>query len=444
MDAGSETKWPNLRSYAYTYDDLHLRNEDLFSCSDIVKQLDKELPRLRHASSAACEVSSGITQLAYTPPSVSFLTQLTSLCLGCYNQGIDTSRLPQIFAPTLINLRLRSINPENVWNMFYDGQEGETVVFAKLKRLDIRFEHPLYWRESGDLPPHLHGATNSALTKRSVWAAGAAGDNPGCRAPLFPVLHTLWCTNMAYNFRDFISRTQCHDSLASLYVSNGDVYFDFDAELFKNLEAVVFNTCFRSTDEERTGSVDLYKSAFTSLLRTKRNIRRMEFKSSARDTLFQVPPDIGCINLRSLVLGVEIDLKSMLRLLSNLKHLIELELGGDRNYTPIFDNGRVDTPEDIDEVQPPQADCLLVSSTLRRFTCHLHTSRERRCYTAAYALELALHLPALKSMTLSVVHHTGVDFYKMVLNRFTQRLSGSPYVNDGLLNAMVVPRCFGL
>ncbi|KAI8318301.1 hypothetical protein GQ54DRAFT_314630, partial [Martensiomyces pterosporus] len=162
---------------------------------------------------------------------------------------------------------------------------------------------------------------------------------------------------MAYNFRDFISRTQCHTSLASLYVGNARVYFDFDADLFKSLETVVFNTRFRDTDEERTGSVDLYKSAFTSLLRTKTNIQTIAFRSTVCNTLFQVPPDIGCTNLRSLFLGVEIDLKSMLRLLSNLKHLVELELSGDRRLTPVHAEGRVDTAEDIDEVQPPQADC---------------------------------------------------------------------------------------
>ncbi|KAI8317841.1 hypothetical protein GQ54DRAFT_301080, partial [Martensiomyces pterosporus] len=268
--------------------------------------------------------------LAYTPLSVSFLTQLTLLYLDCSNECMDANRFPQLFAPTLVDLTLYCVNPENVWNIFYDGQEGETVVFAKLKHLVIRFENPLCWGQNSDLPPHLQGATNSALTKRSVWTARAASGELGCRVPLFPVLCTLACTDMVYNLHDFISRTQCHNSLVSLYVGNMYVYFDFDAELFKPLEAVEFNIRFPDTDEVRTGSVDLYKSAFTNLLRTKTNIQRIAFRSSARDTLFQVPLDIGCANLRSLVLGVEVDFKSMLRLLSNLKHLVELEL--DVNY----------------------------------------------------------------------------------------------------------------
>ncbi|KAI8318122.1 hypothetical protein GQ54DRAFT_300755 [Martensiomyces pterosporus] len=440
MDVGSETKWPNLCSYACNYDEECWDGEDWFSCSDIITQLDKELPRLRHASPGTCEVSSCITPLVYTPPSVSFLTQLTSLCLSCYNQGIDTNRLPQIFAPTLVNLTLRSINPEDIWNAFYDGHENQTVVFPRLKRLVLRFENPLCSKWGNGLPPHLQGATNSALAKRSVWAAGAASGKPGCRVPLFPVLRTLWCTDMTYNFRDFVSRTQCHNSLVSLYVSSAYVYFDFDVSLFKNLEAVVFDTSLQGTNKESAGSVDLYKSAFTSLLRTNTNMRRIAFRLSGCGTLFQVPSDIGCVNLHSLFLGVEIDFKSMLRLLKNLKHLIELELGGDRSFAPIFDDGRVDTAEDIDEVQPPHVDYLLVSSTLRRFTCYVHTSMERCCYTAAYALELALHLPALKSMTLGVLRKTAVPFYEALLNRFTQRLPRHSYMNDGLWNAKVVPQ----
>ncbi|KAI8318994.1 hypothetical protein GQ54DRAFT_313985, partial [Martensiomyces pterosporus] len=255
MDAGNETKWPNLRSYAYNYPHKHFRFDHWFSCSDIIRKLDKELPKLRQASPVTCSVSSGITPFAYTPSSVSFLTQLTSLRLGCNIQRIDANHLPQLFAPTLVDVALYGVNPEKVWNLFYDGQE-----------------------------------------------------------------------DMAYNLYDFISRTQCHNSLISLYVGNGSVYFEFDAELFKNLESVEFKTRFPDTNEEITGSVDLYKSAFTNLLCTKTNIQRIAFRSSACDALFQVPPDIGCVNLRSLLLGVEIDFKSMLRLLSNLKHLIELEL----------------------------------------------------------------------------------------------------------------------
>ncbi|KAI8318133.1 hypothetical protein GQ54DRAFT_314775 [Martensiomyces pterosporus] len=125
---------------------------------------------------------------------------------------------------------------------------------------------------------------------------------------------------MACGFHDFISRTQCHDNLVSLYVNSGYTHFDFDVKLFKNLEAVEFNIPFPDTNEERTSSVNLYKSAFTSLLRAKTNMQRMVFRSTVRDTLFQVPPDIGCVNLCSLCLGVEVDFKSMLRLLSNLKY----------------------------------------------------------------------------------------------------------------------------
>ncbi|KAI8317942.1 hypothetical protein GQ54DRAFT_314970 [Martensiomyces pterosporus] len=439
MDAGNETKWPNLRSYACIHYHEFWDAEDSFSCSDFIRQLDKELPKLRQESPVICKVTSDITPVAYNPPSVSFLTQLTWLRLECQSQCIDASRFPQLFAPTLVDLTLIGANPEAVWNAFYDGHENQTVVFARLKRLAIQFVSPLFWGQDSNLPPHLEGATNGALTKRSVWTAGAAGGKPGCRVPLFPVLRTLVCWDMAYDFHDFISRTQCHNSLVSLYVDNTDLRFDFDAELLKNLETVEFTSRIRDTAEERTNSMDLYGSAFTSLLRTKTNIRSMIFKSTTHDTIFQVPRDIGCINLRSLYLSVEVDFKSMLRLLSNLKHLVQLELDVKSEPTYRFDDARVDTAEDVDELQPPQADCPAVSSTLRRFTCCLRTFRERRCYTAAYALELALHLPALKSMTLGVFYKTAVSYYEALLNRFVQRLSGSPYMNDGLLNAKVMP-----
>ncbi|KAI8321498.1 hypothetical protein GQ54DRAFT_182005 [Martensiomyces pterosporus] len=438
MDAGSETKWPNLRSYAYTHGyDFDVDNFN--SCWNIIKQVDKELPKLRQAAPVTCDVSSGIPLLAYNPPSVSLLSQLTSLFLYYNNQGVDANYWPPIFAPTLVDLALYGVNPESIWNIFYDGQEGQTVVFARLKRLIIGFENPLHWGQSGGLPPHLQGATNSALAKRSVWTAGAASGELGCRVPLFPVLHTLWCTNMAYNFCDFITRTQGHDSLVSLVVGNKLVYFDFDVNMFKNLESVKFFTPIQDTDEERTGSVDLYKSAFTSLLRTKTNIQSMAFTSTARDTLFQVPPDIGCVNLRSLILGVDVDFKSMLLLLSSLKHLVKLELGV--NYAFIYDGNdeQEDAAEYIDELQPLQADYPPVSSTLRRFTCRLHDPRVRRCYTAAYAFELALHLPALGRMDLSVRQQSDVGFYEALLCKFLQELSGSPYMNNGLLNAKVAP-----
>ncbi|KAI8321022.1 hypothetical protein GQ54DRAFT_298277 [Martensiomyces pterosporus] len=442
MDAVNETKWPNLRSYSYNYLHQFSLFENSYSCSEngIVMQLDKELPKLRQAPPITCGVTSGIVPLAYNPPSASFLTQLTSLRLDCNNWCIDANHLPQLFAPTLVDLTLGGVNPENVWNTFYDGHESQTVVFARLKRLDIEFRNQLRWRQNVDLPHHLQGVRSDELAKRSVWTAGAAGGKPGCRVPLFPVLCTLKCWDMAYNFHDFISRTQCHDSLVSLRVSNGQVYFDFDAELFKALESVVFNTCFRSTDEESTGSVDLYKSAFTSLLRTKTNIQRIVFRSSARDTLFQVPLDIGCINLRSLNLGVEVDFKSMLRLLRNLKHLIELVLNVDYAFINDYNYEQEDGAGHIDELQPPQAEYPPMSSALRRFKCHLHYPRRRRCYTVAYALELALHLPALEDMTLGVSREADVAFFDGLLSRFLEELSGSLYMNDGLLNATVVPR----
>ncbi|KAI8318782.1 hypothetical protein GQ54DRAFT_65761 [Martensiomyces pterosporus] len=277
------------------------------------------------------------------------------------------------------------------------------------------------------------------LTKRSVWTAGAASGKPGCRVPLFPVLHTLACDSMVYNFRDFVSRIQGHNSLVSLCVSNELVYFDFDAELFKSLKTVVFDANVWNSEEEIAGSVDLYKSAFTSLLRAKTNIQRMSFTMHECDTLFQVPPDIGCANLRSLCLGVEIEFKSMLRLLSNLKHLVELELNIDDEYINNVNDGPEDTDEYIDEPQPPQAEYQPVSSTLRRFTCLLYSPKERRCYTTAYAFELALHLPTLESMTLGVAYEADVVFYEALLGMLLQVMSGSPYMNDGILNAKVVP-----
>ncbi|KAI8318523.1 hypothetical protein GQ54DRAFT_341811 [Martensiomyces pterosporus] len=406
---------------------------------NIIRQLDKELPKLRQACPVTCDASSGIAPLTYTSPSTSFLAQLTSLRLDCNNRCIDANHLPQLFAPTLVDLTLDGVNPEDIWNAFYDSHESQTVVFARLKCLEILFVNPLHWGQISNLPSHLQGATNSALTKRSVWTAGAAGGKLGCRVPLFPVLRTLWCTNMAYDFHDFISRTQCHNSLVSLYVDNGDVPFDFDAELFKNLETVEFTSRIRSTDEERTDSVDLYRSAFTSLLRTKTNMQRMVFRSSARDTLFQVPQNIGWANLRSLLLRVEVDFKSMLRFLRNLKHLVELELSGKRESTYWFGASRGDTAEDIDELQLPQADYPPVSSTLRRFTCHLHAPKVRRCYTASYALELALHLPALESMALGVDQEGDVVFFEALLGKFLEQRSGSPYMNDGLLNVRFFP-----
>ncbi|KAI8318251.1 hypothetical protein GQ54DRAFT_96538 [Martensiomyces pterosporus] len=276
------------------------------------------------------------------------------------------------------------------------------------------------------------------LTKRSVWAAEAASGRPGCRVPLFPVLCTLMCRDMVYDFRDFISRTQCHNSLELLYVNNRCVYFDFDANLFKNLETVEFDTRIWGTDEETTGSVDLYKSAFTSLLRTKTKIQSITFMSPVSDTRFQVPPAIGCINLHSLILGVEVDFKSMLRLLSNLKHLAKLELNIDYDYMPNDNDGQEDATEYINELLPFQADYPPVSSTLRSFACRLRRPREHRCYTASYALELALHLPALESMTLGVHKEGDMAFYEALIGRFLQEQSGSPFMNDGLLNAKVI------
>ncbi|KAI8318600.1 hypothetical protein GQ54DRAFT_300161 [Martensiomyces pterosporus] len=438
MEAGNETKWPNLHSYACIYDDQYLEGENWLSCSDCIRQLDKELPKLRQAPPIACDVSSGITPLVYTPPSVSFLTQLTSLCLNYDYRCIDANRLPQFFAPTLVYLTLYGVNPEDVWNAFYDGHENQTVVFAKLRYLDILFKRSLSWEERNELPPHLQGVTNSALAKRSVWAAGAASGKPGCRVPLFPVLRTLKCEDMTYGFRDFISRTQCHNSLVSLYVKNDHVYFDFDAELFKDLETVEFSTPFQVTNEETTGCVDLYKSAFTSLLHAKTNIQRMSFRSDVPDIIFQVPRDIGCTNLRLLILGVYVDFKSVLRLLSNLKHLIQLELNVDDHYRDIFEDWLDDTLEYIDEFLPPQVDYPPVSSTLRWFKCRLHNPTRLCCYTVTYALELALHLPALKDMVLGISHEDDVAIYKAMLGRLIEKMSRSPYMNDGLLNAKAI------
>ncbi|KAI8319006.1 hypothetical protein GQ54DRAFT_299686 [Martensiomyces pterosporus] len=438
MDAGSEIKWPNLRSYVWIYNGLYFGVEESFSCLDITRQLDKELPKLRQASPVTRDVSSCITPLVYNPPSVSFLTQLTSLRLSCDYKGVDANCLPRVFAPTLVSLALDVVNTKNIWNIFCDGQEGQTVLFARLRHLDVTLGSSSKWRWDNDSPSHFQGATDGAPTKRSVWQAGAASGEPGCRVPLFPVLQTLRCTDMAYGFREFVSRTQCHNSLVLLDVSNRHLYFDFDAELFKSLETAVFNASLRDRDEGSADSVDLYKSAFTSLLRTKTNIQRMAFRSSARDMPFQVPPEIGCANLRSLFLGVEVEFKPMLRLLGSLKHIVELELDVDSDSTYVFGDGRGDAAEDADELQPPQADCPPVSNTLRHFTCRLCTPRVRCCYTASYALGLALHLPALESMSLTVRQQSDVAFYEAMLGRFLQKLSGSPYMNDGLLNAKVV------
>ncbi|KAI8318675.1 hypothetical protein GQ54DRAFT_341739 [Martensiomyces pterosporus] len=216
MDAGNQTKWPNMRSYAYIYEGECRGTRGSHSCSDITRQLDKELPKLRQAYPITCKVASNTTPRAYNPPLVSFLTQLTSLRLSCTNQGIDTDRLPQFFAPTLVDLTLYGAKQENIWNIFYDGQENQTVVFARLRHLDVIIYNPRDGIHRDDLLPHLQGATDDTLAERSVWVAGAASGKPGCRVPLFPVLRTLSCWNMTYDFHDFISRTQCHNSLVSL------------------------------------------------------------------------------------------------------------------------------------------------------------------------------------------------------------------------------------
>ncbi|KAI8317893.1 hypothetical protein GQ54DRAFT_301051, partial [Martensiomyces pterosporus] len=198
---------------------------------------------------------------------------------------------------------------------------------------------------------------------------------------------------MAYDFCDFISRSQCHNSLVSLCVDNHYVHFDFDFEPFKSLETVEFSANVTDRDNEYAGPMDLYKSAFASLLRAKTNVQRIEFTSGAYDELFQVPPDIGCINLRSLCLSVEVDFKSMLRLLSNLKHLVELELDVEGKPTYMSDDRRGDAAENTDNLLPPQADYPPVSSTLRHFTGHLWSPMGRYCHTVPYVFKLALHLP---------------------------------------------------
>ncbi|KAI8318303.1 hypothetical protein GQ54DRAFT_300528 [Martensiomyces pterosporus] len=435
MDAGSETKWPHLRSYACNYSHYRFYDDDTLFCSGIFRQLDKELPKPCQASLVVCKVSSGVAPLAYIPPSVSFLTQLTSLRLSCTIKCTDTNRFPQIFAPTLVQLTLDDADPESVWNIFYDGQEGQTVVFARLKRLVIVFADPPYWKQNDDLPPHLQGAISSALTKKSEWAAGATSGNTGCRVPLFPALRTLRCSNMVCDFCGFIYSILCHNSLVSLYVNNLSMHSAVDAEMVKSLEIIKLSAVSWNTDEESTGSAGLYKSAFASLLRTKTNVQRMTVKSCVRDILFQVPPDIGCTNLRLLYLGVEIDFKSMLRLLSNLKHLVELVLDVDYKFGYTLDDEQEDTDEYIDELQPSQAYYPPVSSTLRRFMCRLCTPRVRGCYTASYAFELALHLPALESMTLWVDEEDDMVLIEELLSMFIQEQSGSPYLNNGLLNA---------
>ncbi|KAI8318191.1 hypothetical protein GQ54DRAFT_307174 [Martensiomyces pterosporus] len=439
VEVGNEAKWPNLRSYACTHIHECWAAAGVFPCSDLIRKLDEELPKLRQTPPVVYEGSSSIIPPAYTPPSVSFLTQLTSIYLSCSTQCIDANRFPQLFAPTLVDLTLYDVNPENVWSIFYDGHENQTVVFARLKRLEIRFVNPLHWEQNSDLPLHLQGVTNETLTNRSVWTAGAASGKPGCQVPLFPVLRILRCINMAYNFRDFISRTQCHNSLVSLYVDSRYAHFDFDAELFKTLETVEFNTHFRYEGKDLTGSVDLYRSAFISLLGAKTNVQRIKFSSGVHNTLFQVPPDIGCANLRSLHLSVEVDLMPMLRLLSKLKHLVELKLDIDYDYTYNANDGQEDAAEDIDELQLPQADFPPVNSTLHRFMCRLCTPRVRGCYTASYAFELALHLPALENMVLGVDEEGDVVLIEAMLGKFIQQMSGSPYMNDGLLSARVFP-----
>ncbi|KAI8318117.1 hypothetical protein GQ54DRAFT_314788 [Martensiomyces pterosporus] len=164
----------------------------------------------------------------------------------------------------------------------------------------------------------------------------------------------------------------------------------------------------------------------------------MSFTMCERDTLFQVPPDIGCANLHSLFLGVNVSFQSMLRLLSNLKHLVELVLNVYYGDIDRHHNRRVDPGGYVDELQPAQANYQPVSNTLRRFGCRLYSPWVRRCYTTSYALELALHLPALECMVLSVDDPYAAATIKALLGRFLEGLSGSPYMSVGLLNAKVV------
>ncbi|KAI8318710.1 hypothetical protein GQ54DRAFT_306842 [Martensiomyces pterosporus] len=425
MDAGCAEKWPELRSYSFSYEYEGVEYGELDDFSYVIKQLDEELPVLRQASSATDNCSPGIAPPNFSPPSASFLTQLTSLALGGYSQIVDACYLPPLFAPTLVNLTLYVVNPENIWESFYDHPKRRTVVFARLKYLNVIFACSEFWNpDEGD---------KDAAKKKSVWKIKHDCEKLRFRKPLFPSLLTLRCDDMLYDFPDFISRVQCHSSLLSLHVRNKYVYYDFDAELFENLETVEFSAHIGNEWPAERGSVERYKVAFTSLLHAKTNIQYMTFLSDVKHDIFKVPSVIGCAKLRSLYLGAEVDFTSLLRLLGKLKHLVDLVL--DVGYYCYQRSGG----EADDALQLSRGGYSPVSCSLRRFTCRVGTPRQPQYYTTPYAVKLALHAPGLEVMTLKVDRRFDEKYVQDLLYVLTRDVSKSPHMNQGLSRAKVVP-----
>ncbi|KAI8318806.1 hypothetical protein GQ54DRAFT_341663 [Martensiomyces pterosporus] len=424
MDAGCAEKWPELRSYSLKYRYEGAGYEELDNFSYVIERLGKKLPVLRQASSATDNANPGIAPLSFNPPSASFLTQLTSLTLGGNSFIVDACYLPPLFAPTLVTLTLYVVNPENIWESFYDHPKRRTVVFARLKYLNVTFEYSEFWiPNKGD---------EDAANKKSVWKAEYDGEKVCFREPLFPSLLTLRCDDMLYDFPDFISHTQCHDSLLSLHVENKYTYYDFDAELFENLETVEFSVRIGEMWAAECGPVERYKAAFTSLLRAKTNIQYMTFVSDVKHDIFKVPYVIGCTNLRSLYLGTEVDFTSLLRLLGKLKHLVNLVLNVGY-YCYLSGDGDAD-----DAVQLSQEGYTPVSCSLRRFTCRVGTPRQPQYYTTLYAVKLALHTPRLEVMTLKVDEMSDEKYVQDLLHVLTRDVSKSQHVNQGLSSAKVV------
>ncbi|KAJ1959209.1 hypothetical protein GGI12_004456 [Dipsacomyces acuminosporus] len=239
MDVGNAAKWPNLRSYAYIYSHRHVSAGHSYSTSQVAKRLEKELPVLKQAPI----ISGSIAAFSPSLPA-SFLAQLTSLTLSCDNQGIDANYLPKFFAPTLVRLKFVCVRPENIWNIFYDGQNKRSVVFANLRRLDIAFENPRRWEEDymdhDELPSSKGNLIDRDLAKMSLWTTKTLGKLADYRIPSFPQLESFRCDNLIYSFRELASHIQCQSSLRNLYVANRHLYFDFDPSRFENLERVEF------------------------------------------------------------------------------------------------------------------------------------------------------------------------------------------------------------
>ncbi|KAJ1963488.1 hypothetical protein GGI12_002020 [Dipsacomyces acuminosporus] len=434
MDVANEAKWPNLRSYAYIYKHRHRNAGESFSTSQVAKQLGRLLPVLNQAPTLPEWKS------VFSASSASFLTQLTSLTLGCSSQGIDANYLPKFFAPTLVSLDLFSVRPENIWNIFYDGQDKQTVVFASLKRLTVLFENPREWSEDeldhDNLISYTTDLLDKDLARMSLWTPETLGNMINYCVPSFPQLESLHCQDLLYSFRDFVSQVQCQNTLRHLYVHNYHKYFDFDPSGFSRLELVEFRSYHRGWDGDDSTSSPHHAFAFGNLLSSKSNIRKLIFHSFARDLVFKAPSALGCTKLHWLQLRIEVDFNSMLRIVRQLPGLYHLDLGvGNAYFTDR--NSEHDEPESEDISSFGEFGNKQASTSLRRFICCVGRSSLVQFYTTAYVTALALHLPSLAKIYLCVDHKEDSVHVRSRLDGYISRLSASPNMNENLLSARV-------